>query len=183
MKSCLWRGTALRLHNCTGLTPASGVTGVGVKRNDLIAETGSGNRSFVDSGYGVFYNGMGKADTDGVWKGAEQMGGMIGFAIWALGGVLFAAIGIAAYVSKKPAGFWANTKAPMAEELSDVAGYNHAVAKLFWAYAAVFVLLGLPLLDGQNSPWAILSILGIMAETIAAMVCYVLVIERKYRKK
>lgn len=45
-----------------------------------------------------------------------------------------------------------------------------------------FALLGLPLLPGQNTGYIIISILGCMAEAIAAMVIYVAVIEKKYRK-
>jgi len=60
--------------------------------------------------------------------------------------------------------------------------YNGAVSKLFIGYGIVFILLGLPMLSGQNSPWIILSIGGIMAESIAAMVIYTVVIEKKYRK-
>ena len=47
----------------------------------------------------------------------------------------------------------------------------------------VFAVLGLPLLKGQNNPFIILSILGIMLEAIVAMVIYTTVIEKKYRKK
>lgn len=43
--------------------------------------------------------------------------------------------------------------------------------------------LGLPLLKGQNSPLILLSIIGVMAEAIAAMAVYETVIEKKYRKK
>lgn len=49
-------------------------------------------------------------------------------------------------------------------------------------FGAVLILLGLPLLDGQNSPYVIISMLGIMLEAIAAMAVYVIVIERKCRK-
>lgn len=111
------------------------------------------------------------------------MGHMTGFVIWTLFGLMMAGFGAAAYRAKKPVGFWANVKAPQQDEITDVSGYNHAVGKLFIAYGIVFVLLGLPLLDGQNSPWIILSILGMMAETIAAMACYILVIERKWKRR
>ena len=45
----------------------------------------------------------------------------------------------------------------------------------------LFRSLGIPLLAGQNSAWIILSILGVMAESIAAMAVYSLVIEKKYK--
>jgi len=57
------------------------------------------------------------------------------------------------------------------------------VGKLFIAFGAVFILLGLPLLVRQNSPWILLSVLGVMIETITVMVIYTTVIESKYKKK
>ncbi len=41
--------------------------------------------------------------------------------------------------------------------------------------------LGIPILVGDPA-WIMLSVVGVMAETIAAMVVYCLVIEKKYRK-
>lgn len=38
------------------------------------------------------------------------------------------------------------------------------------------------MLGGQNSPWIILSILGVMIETIITMAVYTLVITKKYRE-
>lgn len=77
-------------------------------------------------------------------------------------------------------GFWANANV---FEVSDVKKYNRAVAKLFGTFGIVLIVLGLPLLAGQNSAWAMLSIVGVMMESIAAMVVYTVVIEKKYRKK
>lgn len=59
--------------------------------------------------------------------------------------------------SKKEVGFWANAGK---FEVTDVKKYNGAVGKLFIGYGIVFILLGLPMLSGQNSPWIILSIGG-----------------------
>ena len=50
-------------------------------------------------------------------------------------------------------------------------------------YGVLFTLIGLPLLDGQNSGFIIITILGVMLISIAAMVAYVVGIEPKYRKK
>lgn len=80
---------------------------------------------------------------------------------------------------KKKWVFWANASKFV---VTDVKKYNGEVGKLFIGYGIVFILLGLPMLAGQNSPWIILSIGGIMAESIAAMVIYTVVIEKKYRK-
>ena len=106
---------------------------------------------------------------------------MLAFMMWALLGVIFVLYGIYAACSKKEAafGFWANAKT---FPVRDVQSYNRAVGKLWVVFGIVLVLLGLPLLEGQNSPYVIISILGIMLEAIAAMAVYVTVIERKYRK-
>ena len=61
--------------------------------------------------------------------------------------------------------------------------YNRAMGKLWCTFGAVLAVLGLPLLKEQNSPYILLSILGVMAESIVAMAVYVTVIEKKYRKK
>ena len=50
-------------------------------------------------------------------------------------------------------------------------------------YGVLFTLIGLPLLDEQNSGLIILSILCAMLISIAAIVVYVVGIEPKYRKK
>ncbi|MBR6801344.1 MAG: hypothetical protein IKM61_06305 [Eubacteriaceae bacterium] len=109
------------------------------------------------------------------------MNGMImGFLIWCLSGGIFALIGIYALFAKKPVGFWANAKV---FEVSDVKKYNRAMSKLFLSFSFVFILLGTPLLAGQNSPWAIISVFGVVAEMIVMMIVYTLVIEKKYKKK
>lgn len=109
-------------------------------------------------------------------------GKIMAFVIWSLCGLLFIGMGIYDFLSKKqkPFGFWANTDTLPIENVS---AYNRALGKLWIVFGIVFICLGLPLLDGQNSPWIILSILGIMLEAISAMVIYILVIEKKYRKK
>ena len=35
-----------------------------------------------------------------------------------------------------------------------------------------FVILGIPLLDGQNKPYVLLSVIGVMVETIVIMAAY-----------
>ena len=105
---------------------------------------------------------------------------MIAFIIWSIVGCTIIAFGIYAFFSKKTMGFWAN--APAAE-VTDVKKYNAAVGKLFCGYGTIFILLGLPLLSEANGPWIILSILGVMVESIGLMIVYTIVIEEKYRKK
>lgn len=106
---------------------------------------------------------------------------MAAFIIWLAMGAAFIVLGIYAILSKREVafGFWANAKMFPVE---DVKGYNRAVGKLWCTFGAVFALLGIPLLPGQNTGYIIISILGCMAEVITAMVIYVAVIEKKYRK-
>lgn len=108
------------------------------------------------------------------------MGGtVIGFIIWAIVGAVIIGVGISAFFMKKVVGFWANIK-PI--EVKDIKGYNYATGKLFISYGLIFVVLGLPLLSGQNSPLILLSVLGVMLETIILMVVYSLCIEKKYKE-
>ena len=109
-------------------------------------------------------------------------GRWIAFIIWALMGVLFIAMGIYYLSSKKakPFGFWANAEVPSIE---NVKGYNRALGILWCVYGVLFMLIGLPLLDGQNQSMIIIPILGAMLISIAAMVVYVVGIEPKYRKR
>ncbi len=108
--------------------------------------------------------------------------GLIAFIIFAIMGVLFIVMGIYNLNSKKakPFGFWANAEVAPIE---DVKGYNRALGILWCVYGVLFMLNGLPLLDGQNSGLIIIPILGTMLISIAAMVVYVVGIEPKYRKK
>ena len=102
---------------------------------------------------------------------------MVGFVIWALVGALIIVIGIKDLFAKKPVGFWANIETM---KVSDVKGYNRATGILFMVYSIVFILLGLPLLGGQNTPFILLSIIGVMFETIIIMTIYSICIVKKY---
>lgn len=107
---------------------------------------------------------------------------IIAFVIWAVCGAAFIVLGVWEYFSKaenpKSFSFWANAEQ---FKVKDVKKYNRAVAKLWMVFGTVFILLGLPMFGGQNSPWIMLSIIGTMFEAIAAMAVYTLVIERKYK--
>ena len=107
-------------------------------------------------------------------------GAVLGFIIWLLCGSFFIGLGIYSLFSKKSMGFWAGEEVV---GVTDVKKYNSAMAKLYFAYGAGMILLGIPLLDGQNSAGIVISILGIMFESILAMAVYLVVIERKYKKK
>lgn len=103
----------------------------------------------------------------------------IGFVIWSALGCVFIGLGIYSLFSKKAIGFWANVKA---FEVTDIKKYNAAMAKLFCTFGIVLMVLGVPLLPGQNSAWILLSVAGLMIESIIAMIVYTMVIEKKYRK-
>ena len=107
---------------------------------------------------------------------------MLAFIFWSIIGLLFIILGIYAFFSKKaqPMGFWANAKM---FEVTDVRKYNAAMGKLFIGFGMIFIILGLPLLSGQNSALIILSAFGVMAEVILTMAIYTIVIEKKYKKK
>lgn len=107
---------------------------------------------------------------------------LIAFMIWAIIGLIFILMGIYDLNSKKekPFGFWANAEVVPIE---DVKGYNRALGRLWCVYGILFIVIGLPILDGQNSSLMIIPVLGAMLISIAAMIVYVIGIESKYRKK
>ena len=104
------------------------------------------------------------------------------FIIWAIIGILIIILGIYDMKSKKtkPFGFWANADVIPVE---DVKGYNRALGKLWCVYGVLFILIGLPLLDKQDSGLIIITMLGTLFISIAAMIVYVVGIEAKYRKR
>lgn len=107
-------------------------------------------------------------------------GNMIGFVIWVIVGVIIISLGVRAYLSRKVISFWASIK-PVS--VNDITGYNRAVGRLFVIYGVILIALGLPLLSGQNSPFILLSVLGVVIETIVIMAIYSLCIERKYKEQ
>lgn len=106
-------------------------------------------------------------------------GRIISFVIWSAIGCIFVCLSIYSYFSKKPVRFWANADI---FEISDIKKYNHAMAKLFCIFGIMLIVLGIPLLAGQHSAWILLSVVGVMIESIIAMAVYSLVIEKKYKK-
>ena len=106
---------------------------------------------------------------------------IVAFVIWCACGFLFVGMGVYDYRAKttKPFGFWANAEVA---DIKNVQAYNKALGKLFIVFGIVFILLGLPLLAGQNSPWIIFSAVGVMILAIVSMAVYTVGIESKYRK-
>lgn len=109
-------------------------------------------------------------------------GRLIAFIIWTIMGILFIVMGIYNMNSKKakPFGFWANAEV---KPIEDVKAYNRALGILWCVYGVMFTLIGLPLLDEQNSGLIMIPILGTMFISIGAMVVYVVGIETKYRRE
>jgi len=108
-------------------------------------------------------------------------GNVMAFLFWILTGIVVIIGGILVLFSKKakPFGFWANAEV---FPVKDVKAYNKALGKLFIGFGIVFMLLGIPLLEGQNSGGIVFTILGTSFLSIFTMVIYVTLIERKYRK-
>lgn len=105
------------------------------------------------------------------------MGGIIGFVMWCIGGCIIIGLGIYALFAKKPMHLWAGDKVT---NVSDIRGYNRAMAVFYCILGVVFILLGLPLLI--DAVWMLLSAVGVAFEFIIAAAVYATKIERKYRK-
>ncbi len=106
-------------------------------------------------------------------------GNAVGFILWCIGGVFFICLAVYIWFSKKAIAFWGKAKM---FEVTDIKKYNHAMSKLYGAYGIVFILLGLPLLAGQNFNWILLSSAGVVMESIVLIAVYSLVIKKKYKK-
>lgn len=106
------------------------------------------------------------------------MGCIIAFIIWLITGIAFIIIGLFDYNTSThiTRGFWANIKTAPAK---DVKLHNKALGKLFIIFGIVFIVLGVPLLMGQNSPAILITIIGVMFEVIAVMAVYIIFIEGK----
>lgn len=101
------------------------------------------------------------------------------FVIWSAVSLVIVFFGIHTYRSDKPVYFFANDSAPL--NVEDVSGYNHALAKLFFAYAVLLFLCGLPLLS-DSKVLLIITMLGTVFSTLILIGVYVMKIESKYRK-
>ncbi len=103
-----------------------------------------------------------------------------GFMIWSAVALLIAGIGVWTWRSKEPAGFFAGVEAP---KVTDVRKYNRAVACLWFVYAALFGLLGVPLLFlSRNAAAFLLPVLGTAAISIGLMIVYNRILN-KYRQQ
>ncbi|MGN0435565.1 MAG: hypothetical protein ACI4D8_02925, partial [Wujia sp.] len=103
---------------------------------------------------------------------------IIAFVIWSLVAIIFLMIGISSYRSKVEVGFFNGVKP---KKMKDVAAYNHAVAKIWFFFAAAFEIIGIPLLFiEQNSPVALIMVLLTIWLIIGIIIAY-LKVEQKYK--
>lgn len=107
---------------------------------------------------------------------------MIGFVIWTLVVIIFIVIGVHDWKSDKAVGFFTGTEPPKIPE-TNVKKYNHAVAKIWFVFGAIYEIIGLPmLLFEQNSPYFIFMIFGSIVWAIGLMISYLLV-QNHYMKE
>ena len=105
---------------------------------------------------------------------------IIGFIIWTIVSIILLSVGVWAWISDKAVSFYTGIKPP---EVKDIRKYNHSVSILWFIYAVLFELLGLPLLFlKQNSAGFLWSILGVAAITILLTIGYNRILA-KHRKK
>ena len=105
---------------------------------------------------------------------------IIAFIIWSVITLVFIVIGIISWRSEKPAGFFTGVKPP---EVNDVVKYNHSVGTIWFVYAGLFEIFGVPFLFlKQNSAGFIIPMLGVVFSSIGLAVAYTFVLA-KYQKK
>ena len=104
-----------------------------------------------------------------------------GFLIWTLICILLLGIGIWCWKSEKAVHFFTGVKPPA---VTDVRKYNRSVAVLWFVYAALFELLGLPFLFlKQNAAGFLLCIAGVPVISLALMLVYTRILRRYEQKK
>ncbi|MCM1496324.1 MAG: hypothetical protein NC089_11075 [Bacteroides sp.] len=106
---------------------------------------------------------------------------MVAFIIWSLVGILFIGLGICDFHAKQVVGFWSIIPAPEIPEIEDKKHFNRAVGWMWVIFGVLMIVLGIPLLSGQNSPYVFLSVAGIIIEIIAIMIIYTRLVI-KYQK-
>lgn len=108
----------------------------------------------------------------------KESGMILGFVIWSIVCVILVFIGAFSWKSKDEVGFFAGVKPP---RVSDVKKYNHSVAILWFVYAILMEITGIPLLFlEQNSAGFVPVILIVVVITIGLVIVYTR-IEKKYK--
>ncbi len=112
------------------------------------------------------------------WAMYKERGMILGFVIWSTVCVILVFIGVFSWKSKDAVGFFAGVKPP---RVSDVKKYNHSVAILWFVYAILMEITGIPLLFlEQNSAGFVPVILIVVVITIGLVIVYTR-IEKKYK--
>ncbi len=106
---------------------------------------------------------------------------IIGFVIWNVIFLVLVVIGIRTWLARQPVNFFTGTRPP---EVTDVHRYNRSVAILWFVYAGLFELLGLPFLFGkQNAPGFLVPVAGVPVISLALMIAYQRILRKYERKK
>ncbi|MDO4975706.1 MAG: hypothetical protein Q4E53_00435 [Eubacteriales bacterium] len=101
------------------------------------------------------------------------------FAVFTLVAILIFAIAITTWKSEKAVGFFTGIKPP---KVKNVKAYNHAVAKIWFVFAVIFELLGLPFLwIGGDSVYGLIVSIFVMIWALGLIITY-LIVEQKYKK-
>lgn len=104
---------------------------------------------------------------------------IVAFIMWSIAALLFVVIGVVNWRSKTEVGFFTGVKPG---KRKDVVGYNHAVAKIWFFYAAMFEIIGIPLwFIEQNSLAAVVMMFFVVALSIGIMIVYTKV-DAKYKE-
>lgn len=84
-------------------------------------------------------------------------------------GGIFLAIGIRAFLAKKPVNFWAGTKIPP-ESVPDIPGYNRANGKMWLIFSIPWLLAGVcGLLSDLHSVWLYLCLIFMIIASSVGM--------------
>ena len=101
---------------------------------------------------------------------------ILGFVIWSLMALMIAGFGIYSLRSETAVGFFAGVEPP---KVKDVKKYNRTVAVMWFVYAAVLEMLGIPLLYlEQNSAWFVVPVVGTVLFTVALIIVYTLIVNK-----
>ena len=101
---------------------------------------------------------------------------ILGFVIWSLMVVMIAGFGIFSLKSETAVGFFAGVEPP---KVKDVKKYNRTVAVMWFVYAAILELMGIPLLYlEQNSAWFVVPVLGTVIFTTALIIAYTVIVNK-----
>lgn len=104
----------------------------------------------------------------------------LGFIIITIVSAIFVLIGISSWKSEQEVGFFTFTKPA---KMKDVTKYNHAVARLWFCFAAIWEIMGIPFLFAEQNS-AVFAIITLLAlPLVIGFIFTYLKIEEKYRER